>query len=153
MSCGAKAERLCTASPRASEVRVAGTIVAVLLILGGQFWLSELRDMLGYPRRHGGRLVLRAASGQQVSFDGIQDYLDFRYERISGWPCRGGGSDPRAVPPAGHSVLKIGSVDLGGFAGNMGLAFALGAIAGISEKQLTVQVIDRARQAVARGAP
>ena len=132
-----------------------GAIVAVLLMLGGQFWLSELR---GYGWVILGAMVgawaLHAASGQQVSFDGIQDYLDFRYEPYIRMAFV-------AVVAAifalflrlGILSLKIGGIDLGDFAGNVGLAFALGAIAGISEKQLTVQVIDRARQAVAVGAP
>jgi hypothetical protein len=132
-----------------------GAIVAVLLILGGQFWLPELGGY-GWVILGGmvGAWALRAASGQQVSFGGIQDYLDFRYEPYIRMAFV-------AVVAAifalflrlGILSLKIGDIDLGGFAGNVGLAFALGAIAGISEKQLTVHVIDRARQAVAAGAP
>lgn len=95
-----------------------------------------------------GTWISVAATRWEISFAGIQDYLAFRYEPFVRMLFVGLLATFFALFLKLRILsLSIGSLDFGDFAdGHIGTALALGAISGIGEKAISVQLIDRVRR-------
>jgi len=99
-----------------------------------------------------GAWFFTAARRREVSFEGVQDFLDVRYEPFIRLVFVG------LLAVLAALLLKldvlsltIGSANLSKFATDPTLAFVLGLIAGIGERTLSVQVVERVRKVLAPG--
>ena len=88
-----------------------------------------------------------AATRREISFDSIPDFLNYGYEPYIRMLFVGVLASMFALF-LNLQVLSvtIGSADLAQFTENIGVALVVGLIAGISEKALSVQMIERARK-------
>ena len=94
-----------------------------------------------------------AASRWEIAFEGLQDFLDARYEPavrllfVAVLACVVG-----LFLQLGVFNFKIGSADLMKFADNPLWAVALGVVAGIGERALSMQVLARSKEVLTIGA-
>lgn len=96
-----------------------------------------------------GAWISVAVSRREVSFDGIQDYIERRAEPFIRMLFVAVFASIFALFLQLKILsLAIGDVDLGSFAGSLGLALVLGVVLGIGEKALSVQLIDRAQNVI-----
>jgi hypothetical protein len=124
-----------------------GAVVGELINLVARYFLPGLT---GYGWVIIGSMVgawLSAAMRREISFDSIPDFLDYGYEPYIRMLFVGVLAAVFALF-LNLQVLSVtlGSADLVQFTENIGVALLLGLIAGISEKALSVQVIERARK-------
>jgi len=93
-----------------------------------------------------------AASRWEIAFEGLQEFLDTRYEPavrllfVAVLACVLG-----LFLQLGVFNLKIGSADLTKFANDPSWAFALGVVAGIGERALSMQVLARSKEVLTIG--
>jgi len=127
-----------------------GGIVAAAAIIIVSKLFSGLVSLTGYGWVIMGSMIgawLSVAAGRrEVSFDGIPDYLNYGYEPFIRMLFVG----VLATVFALFLELKVLSVvvanfDLASFPTNAGLALAIGVVAGIGERALSVQLIARAQ--------
>ncbi len=95
-----------------------------------------------------------AMTWRNVSFDDLQDFVRLRREPV----IRMLFAVVLALVFAlflrlQFITLKIGTADLGAFAGSASLALAVGIIAGIGQKALSVQIIDRVTKVLSPAGP
>jgi hypothetical protein len=134
---------------------LAGAVVGALIVAATAFlrppWQGYGWVIIGAMI---GTWISVAATRFEVSFTGIQDYLDYLYEPVIRMAFVGA----LAILFALFLKLKllslsIGDLDLADFAtGRIGAGLALGAISGIGEKAISVQMIDRVRKLLVPGA-
>jgi hypothetical protein len=157
---------------RADIVRRAGTplvyrylkALAIWALLGGLLGLAIVYIGIHCPGLNGYGPVLKgygyvligamvgawfsvAASRWQIAFDAIPDYPDIRLEPIIRMLFV-------AVIAAAFTLflhigvitVKIGNVDLADFAKSISVALLLGFVAGITQRALSVQLIDRTQK-------
>ncbi|HET7877057.1 MAG TPA: hypothetical protein VFN71_16155 [Methylomirabilota bacterium] len=129
---------------------LAGVAVGLLLVFAERFFPG----LTGYGwvimGSMGGAWISVAVTRRDISFEGTQDFLDFRYEpfiRVLFVGCLT--SVLALFLQLKILSLAIGGVDLAAFPDHIGWALVLGVIAGIGEKALSVQVIERARKVLA----
>lgn len=132
---------------------MAGVGVAIMIVIAARF-LSL--DLIGYGwvlmGAMGGAWLSTAARRWEIAFEDIRDFVDVVYEPMV------------RVLFVGMLALifalflnlalisvKVGGVDFADFIKDIRVALALGLIAGIGEKALSVQLLDRAKKVL--GAP
>jgi hypothetical protein len=99
-----------------------------------------------------GAWISVAAARREISFDGIQDFLDVRFEPFIRMLFVGFLASVFALFLQLKLIpLKIGEFDLSTFADRPTWALLIGVIAGIGEKALSVQVVERARKVLTPG--
>jgi len=138
-----------------AKTALAGMAVAALVVLAAKYFLPGLKGygwvLMGAMA---GAWISSAATGREISFAGIREFLDYGHALLIRMLFVGALASVLALfLQLGLISLKIGTVDLAGFSKELTVALALGVIAGFSEKTLSVQVIDRARRVLSTGAP
>jgi hypothetical protein len=138
-----------------AKTALAGMAFAVLVILASKYLVPGLK---GYGwvimGAMAGAWISSAATGREISFAGIQDFLDYGHAPLIRMLFVGALASVLALfLQLRFITLKIGTVDLADFSTQLTVALALGVIAGFSEKALSVQLIDRARRVLTPGAP
>ncbi len=129
-----------------------GVVVGCLVVAGSKAWPG----LAGYGWIIMGSMVGAwisvAATRWEISFDGIQDFLDVRFEPFVRVLFVGLLTSVFALFLQLRLIpLKIGEFDLSTFADNRTWALLIGVVAGIGEKGLSVQVVERARKVLAPG--
>jgi hypothetical protein len=101
-----------------------------------------------------GSWISVAATRREISFDGIQDFLDVRFEPFIRMLFVGCISSVFALFLQLKLIpLTIAEFDLATFAEHPPWALLIGVIAGISEKAVSVQVVERARKVLSPESP
>jgi hypothetical protein len=129
-----------------------GVVIGWCVVAGSKAWPG----LAGYGWIIIGSMVgawISVAAGRwEISFDGIQDFLDVRFEPFIRMLFVGLLTSVfglflqlKLIP------LKIVEFDLSTFAVDPTWALLIGVIAGIGEKGLSVQVVERARKVLAPG--
>lgn len=128
-----------------------GVLVGLVIVLGKELfdyfrWAWKFNGLTGY-----GWVIIGSMAGAwftvgvarwQLSFESLQDFVDFRYEPFIRMlfvvilACVVG-----LFLQNNLLTLKIGGVDLNKFSDNWAVALLLGFVAGIGEKALSVNVV------------
>jgi hypothetical protein len=126
---------------------VGGVLLGGGMTLLGQFWTGLSGFGFVIMGSMIGAWLSVAASRWEIAFEGLQDSLDARNEPavrllfVAVLGCVVG-----LFLQLGVFNFKIGNADLTKFASNPSWAFALGVVAGIGERALSMQVLARSKE-------
>ena len=129
-----------------------GVVIGWLVVAGSKAWPG----LAGYGWIMIGSMVgawISVAAGRwEISFDGIQDFLDVRFEPFIRMFFVGLLTAVFALFLQLKLIpLTIGDFDLSKFADDPTWALLIGVIAGIGEKGLSARVVERARKVLTPG--